>query len=151
MLTASPEEDVKASMAWLDAINPRHMPSTFKSMYFFMGSYHRIASLTRMVARKMSLPCKRPGRVDVEEFCKDTRTIWRGVRDLYNEINTKVEDVLSYAKEQILGFSPVHVSHETMFPADNEAILQSSTRDDLHPPPHAAGHSAAARLPQAPP
>jgi hypothetical protein len=108
MLTASPEEDVKASMAWLDAINPRHMPSTFKSMYFFMGSYHRIASLTRMVARKMSLPCKRPGRVDVEEFCKDTRTIWRGVRDLYNEINTKVEDVLSYAKEQILGFSPVH-------------------------------------------
>ncbi|BEI81132.1 hypothetical protein CcaverHIS002_0202920 [Cutaneotrichosporon cavernicola] len=103
-----PEEEVKASLAWLDAIDPRHMPSTFDSISFFMGHFHRVSTITRMVAYKLCLPSKRPGRVDVDEFCSDARVIWRNVRDLYQDINSKVEDVLSIAKEDILGFSPVH-------------------------------------------
>ncbi|KLT40359.1 hypothetical protein CC85DRAFT_287582 [Cutaneotrichosporon oleaginosum] len=103
-----PEEDIKASREWLEAINPGNMPSSFESMAFFMSCFHHIATLTRAVANQLALPCKRPGRVDVAEFCKNTRVIWKGVRDLYQEMNGKVEEVLSLAKEEILGFSPVH-------------------------------------------
>ncbi|GMK56534.1 hypothetical protein CspeluHIS016_0303740 [Cutaneotrichosporon spelunceum] len=105
---AIPEEDVEAALAWLNAINPKHMPATFNAMSFFMGSYHRVATITRAVASKLSQPCKRPGRVDVAQFCNDARIIWTSVRDLYEDINSKVEVVLSIAKEEIFGLSPVH-------------------------------------------
>lgn len=108
-LTISTDEDVDGALAWLSAIDSRHMPSTFNSMQFFMGSYHRVACLTREVARKLSVPSLRPGRIDVTEFCNDTRSIWRRVRDLYCDINTRAEEALSTCTETILGFSPVHV------------------------------------------
>lgn len=109
-LTASPDEDVEASLTWLNTVDTKYMPSTFNAISFFMRHYHRVACLTREVARKMSVPSKRPGRVDVTEFCQNTRAIWSGVRDLYRDLNMHVEEMLLSCKEEILGFSPVHVS-----------------------------------------
>ncbi|KAL7419256.1 hypothetical protein Q5752_006093 [Cryptotrichosporon argae] len=103
-----PEEELDASRAWLNSVESKLPASTFKALAYFMSSYHRMASVGRQVARKLTVPARRPGTIDVEEFCTVVEHVWRETREIYRDISARGEKLLAACDSDLLGFSPVN-------------------------------------------
>lgn len=54
-------------------------PPMLKKLAFFLKSYFGFCMVGRKIARRLSVPTKRPGRVDLDDFCTTVREVWSEV------------------------------------------------------------------------
>ncbi|ORY29363.1 hypothetical protein BCR39DRAFT_175406 [Naematelia encephala] len=100
--------DVAVSRKWLLQMQDKLPMSTFKALSFFMMCYHRLSSVGRDVAIKLTTPNHRRGSVNVKQFCKDTRAIWADLKQVVSDLNSGVGGLLEKADAVLLGFSPLN-------------------------------------------
>lgn len=80
------DESVDTAGLWLDAILDKIPSSAFKMLALSMKLYHRLTLVGRSVARDLSVPSLRKGRVDVENFCQIVKGLWHELVRLLTHI-----------------------------------------------------------------
>lgn len=67
---------MESSELWIQGLESMDGPPSLKKMAFFLKAYHRYCAVGRKIASKLSVPSKRPGRVNPDEFCQTVRQVW---------------------------------------------------------------------------
>nr|XP_019015114.1 uncharacterized protein I206_01202 [Kwoniella pini CBS 10737]OCF53895.1 hypothetical protein I206_01202 [Kwoniella pini CBS 10737] len=104
-----PQEDVDSAGEWIETVQERLPNSSFKLLAFFLQMNHRLGLAGREVATRIAYPSRRKGAADVEKLCSASRKIWRDLKSISKDLNTKVTLYLeSCRKDDLLGFSPLN-------------------------------------------
>lgn len=79
LLTHSLDRDMEATQHWMAELEMMDGPHSLRKLAFILKGYFNYCEIARTVARKISVPSARPGRVDVDDFCRIVRQLWADI------------------------------------------------------------------------